>query len=66
MKIDKADAIIALEGTQEGVTLTCELRRTAAYPTEQHYLVRFAGEEGPPMTVTSTAAAGPPDCTSTS
>jgi hypothetical protein len=63
VKIDKADAILALERTQEGVTLTCELRRTAAYPTDQHYLVRFASEEGPAMTVTPANGHGPPDGT---
>jgi hypothetical protein len=52
VKLDKPDAIIALERTDNGVKLTATHRRTAAYPAEQHYLVSHASEEGPPMTVT--------------
>jgi len=63
VKIDKADAILAGERTDAGFRLTCELRRSSAYPPEQEYLVRFASEEGPPMTVTPTTGHAAPDGT---
>jgi KaiC/GvpD/RAD55 family RecA-like ATPase len=59
VKVDKADAIIALERTDDGVKLSCELRRTSAYPTEQCYIVEHASEEGPPMTIRTVEAGEP-------
>jgi hypothetical protein len=52
VKLDKADAIIALERTDNGCKLTATHRRTAAYPAEQTYVVSHASDDGPPMTVT--------------
>jgi hypothetical protein len=63
VKIDKADAILAGERTDDGFKFTCELRRSHAYPPEQEYLVRFASEVGPPMTVTPTTGHSAPDGT---
>jgi len=51
VKLDKADAIIALERTDTGVKLTATHRRSAAYPTTQEYTVTNADETGPPMKV---------------
>lgn len=51
VKLDKADAIIALERTENGVKLKATHRRSASYPAEQHYVVKDAGDEGPPMSV---------------
>lgn len=51
VKLDKADAIIMLERTDNGVKLTATHRRTAAYPHEQTLFVTHASEEGPPMSV---------------
>jgi hypothetical protein len=64
VKIDKADAILAGERTDDGFKFTCELRRSHAYPPEQEYLIRFASEVGPPMTVTPSTGHGNPDGTS--
>ncbi len=55
VKLDKADAIITLERTDNGSKLTATHRRTAAYPLEQYFVVSHASEEGPPMTVTAVA-----------
>jgi hypothetical protein len=63
VKIDKADAILAGERTDDGFKFTCELRRSHAYPPEQEYLIRFASEVGPPMTVTPSTGHGAPDGT---
>jgi hypothetical protein len=52
VKLDKADAVINLERTDEGVKLTCTHRRTASYPLEQYYRVNDPSPDGPPMTVT--------------
>jgi hypothetical protein len=52
VKIDKADAIINLERTDDGVKLTTTHRRTAVYPLEQYYNVTDPSPDGPPMTVT--------------
>lgn len=51
VKLDKADAIIALERTENGCKLTATHRRTAAYPHEQTLIVAYASEDGPPMQV---------------
>jgi KaiC/GvpD/RAD55 family RecA-like ATPase len=63
VKLDKADGILTLERTDDGCKLTATHRRTSAYPAEQEYLVRFASEEGPPMTVTLTGGHGAPEGT---
>ena len=52
VKLDKADAIINLERTDDGVKLTTTHRRTASYPLEQYYRVTDPSPDGPPMTVT--------------
>jgi hypothetical protein len=51
VKLDKADAIINLERTDDGVMLTTTHRRTAAYPLTQYYRVTDPSPEGPPMAV---------------
>jgi hypothetical protein len=51
VKLDKADAVLMLERTDDGCKLTATHRRTASYPTEQAYILANVGEEGPPMTI---------------
>lgn len=60
VKLDKADAVIRLERTETGVTLTATHRRTAAYPAEQEYTVSDASEVGPPMKVVRNGGGGAP------
>jgi hypothetical protein len=51
VKLDKADAVLAMARTDTGVKLTATHRRTASYPTEQEYAVTGADECDPPMSV---------------
>lgn len=52
VKLDKADAILAMVRTDTGVKLTATFKRSGAYPDEQEYTVTDASEEGPPMSIT--------------
>lgn len=63
VKLDKADAIVAMERTDNGVKFTCTHRRTSAYPKEQEYTVTDASEAGLPMQVTRNGAHSAPEGT---
>jgi hypothetical protein len=63
VKLDKADAIVAMERTDTGVKFTCTHRRTSAYPKEQEYTVTDASESGPPMAVTRIGGQAAPEGT---
>jgi KaiC/GvpD/RAD55 family RecA-like ATPase len=63
VKLDKADGILALERTDNGVKLEATHRRTAAYPLEQHYIVRHA-EPGPPAMTVHLVGGSEPEGTS--
>lgn len=51
VKMDKADAVLIGERTDNGFKLTASHRRTAAYPSEQTLVVEHADEDGPPMSI---------------
>src|SRR5690606_28417167 len=47
VKVDKADAVIQLSRTDNGVKLTTTHRRTAAFPAEQVLVMRGVDEAEP-------------------
>lgn len=59
VKLDKADAVLRLERTDDGVKLEATHRRSASYPLEQHYTVRHADDSNKPMTVTVVGGSSP-------
>ncbi len=63
VKLDKADAIVAMERTDTGVKFTCNHRRTSSYPKEQEYTVTDASEEGPAMSVSRNGTHAAPEGT---
>lgn len=59
VKLDKADAVLEMERTDQGCTLKATHRRTAAYPPLQHYVIAHADEDEPPMKVVRVEASDP-------